>query len=155
MSNLRRQWPQSLLTGMTQRQTDLELMRRKCKLQFSNLQAGICSYYGRHIVHDMAHHASTYHLDLGQLWQCSVTWCSHWKGTPQDCIDHIRLRHHGSLSENRQSWEVVPAMDSNTCSMQCSVEAECVGHLHRRGAFQRTWGPATPPLPGVRRVLLS
>ena len=40
----------------------------------------------------------TYHLELGQHWRCPVTWCSHWKGTPQDFVDHIRLRHQVGLS---------------------------------------------------------
>ena len=51
-------------------------------------------------MHDMARHVSFdhYHLDLGQLWRCPVSWCLHWKGTPQDCIDHIHLQHHVGLS---------------------------------------------------------
>ena len=55
----------------------------------------------------------------------------------------------GSLSENRQFWEVVPTMDRNVSSMECGIEAECVGHRHRRATFQREWDPAGPPLPGV------
>ena len=88
MSHLRRQWPTSLLTGMTRRQIDLELLRRECKRRFRDMQAGACAYCGRHIMHDMARHVSMYQLDLGQLWWYLV---SHWKGTPQDCIDHILL----------------------------------------------------------------
>ena len=38
--NLRRQWPTSLLTGMTRRQTDLEALRRECKAKFRSSQAG-------------------------------------------------------------------------------------------------------------------
>ena len=33
------------------------------------------------------------HLELAQLWRCPVSWCTIWKGTPQDCIDHMRLAH--------------------------------------------------------------
>ena len=91
MCDLWRLWPQSLLSEVTRWQTDLELLRRECKRRFRSLQAGMCSYCGRHIVHSMTRHVSTYHLDLEQLWRCSVSWCSLWKGTPQDCIDHIRL----------------------------------------------------------------
>ena len=40
MSNLRRQWPTSLLTGMTQRQTDLELLMRECKNRFRDSGQG-------------------------------------------------------------------------------------------------------------------
>ena len=36
MSKLRRQWPTSLLTGMTRRETDLETLRRECKSRFRN-----------------------------------------------------------------------------------------------------------------------
>ena len=39
-----------------------------------------------------------YHLDMGQMWQCPGPWCSIWKGTTQDCIDHLRLRHRAGLS---------------------------------------------------------
>ena len=37
----------------------------------------------------MYRHVSTFHLDLAQLWQCPVSWCTKWKGTPQDCMDHV------------------------------------------------------------------
>ena len=94
MCNLRRQWPKTLLSGMSRRQTELETMRRKCKAKFRNKQAGLCRECGKNIQHGMARHVSTYHLDLGQLWRCPVSWCTHWKGTPQDCIDHIHARHH-------------------------------------------------------------
>ena len=91
MGDLRRQWPTSLLTGMTRRQTDLELMRRECKRWFRNSPSG--SSRGRINMHDMARYVSTFHLDQGHLWRCPVSWCSQWKGTAQDCIEHIRLRH--------------------------------------------------------------
>ena len=51
----------------------------ECKSRFRDMQAGVCVYCGRYIMQP-------------------VLWCSHWKGTPQDCIDHIRLRHHVGLS---------------------------------------------------------
>ena len=41
---------------------------------------------------------STYRSTTCIFGQCPESWCSHWKGTPQDCIDHIRLRHHAGLS---------------------------------------------------------
>ena len=42
---------------------------------------------------DLARHVANYHLELAQLWRCAVSWCTIWKGTPQDCLDHIRLAH--------------------------------------------------------------
>ena len=89
MSNLRRQWPTSLLTGMTRWQADLETLMREGKSRFRNSQAGSCTYCGRHIIHNMACHVSNYHLDLGQLWRCPVSWCTQWKETPRNYIDHI------------------------------------------------------------------
>ena len=41
----------------------------------------------------MYRHVSTFDLDLGQLWRCPVSWCTVWKGTPQDCMHHIRGVH--------------------------------------------------------------
>ena len=41
----------------------------------------------------MYRHVSNFHLELGQLWRCPVLWCTVWKGTPQDCMDHVRGAH--------------------------------------------------------------
>ena len=49
MCNLRRQWPKTLLSGMSRRQTELETMRRKCKAKFCNKQAGLCRECGKNI----------------------------------------------------------------------------------------------------------
>ena len=32
-------------------------------------------------------------MKLAQLWRYPVTWCNIWKGTSQDCIDHMRKAH--------------------------------------------------------------
>ena len=32
-------------------------------------------------------------VDLAQLWRCPVSWCTQWKGTPQDCVAHLRQAH--------------------------------------------------------------
>ena len=96
MCILRRKWSTtcSLLSGMSRRQTELETMRRDSKVTFHNKPAGLCRECGKYIQHDMTRHVSTYYLDLGQLWRCPVSWCNHWKGNLQNCIDHIRARHH-------------------------------------------------------------
>ena len=44
----------------------------------------------------MARHVSSFHLDLGHLWWCPVSWCTQWKGTPQDCVVHIRTKQYVS-----------------------------------------------------------
>ena len=91
---LRRQWPVSVVAGMSQRQTELELMRHACKERFRVAQTGCNPYCSTNIKHDMARHVSSFHLDLSQLWWCPVSWCTQWKGTPQDCVDHIRKKHY-------------------------------------------------------------
>ena len=50
-------------------------------------------YCGVLIQCDMYRHVAWFHLDLAQLWQCPVSWCTVWKGTPLDCMDHIRGAH--------------------------------------------------------------
>ena len=32
-------------------------------------------------------------LDLVQLWRCPIAWCTTWKGSPQDCLEHVRSGH--------------------------------------------------------------
>ena len=41
----------------------------------------------------MYQHVARFHLDLAQLWRCPVWWCTVWKGTPQDFLDHLRGAH--------------------------------------------------------------
>ena len=38
-------------------------------------------------------HVALYHIELAQLWRCPVSWCTVWKGTAQDCVDHMRRTH--------------------------------------------------------------
>ena len=98
LSALRRQWPVSMVAGMSKRQTDLELMRRDCKARFRSYPNGACPHCRRNIKHHMARHVSSFHLDLGQLWRCPVSWCTQWKGTPQDCVDHVCQKHNVGYS---------------------------------------------------------
>ena len=50
-------------------------------------------------------HVATYHLDLGELWRCPVSWCTVWKGMPQDCMDHVRGAHDVPSDINLASLE--------------------------------------------------
>ena len=47
---------------------------------------------------DLGKHIAFYHLELAQLWRCPVMWCTVWKGTAQDCLDHMRRTHKVPLS---------------------------------------------------------
>ena len=42
---------------------------------------------------DMYRHVARLHLDLVQLWRCPIAWCTTWKGSPQDCLEHVRSGH--------------------------------------------------------------
>ena len=41
----------------------------------------------------MYRHVARLHLDLAQLWRCPVSWCTMWRGSPQDCMEHLRNGH--------------------------------------------------------------
>ena len=52
-----------------------------------------CKYCGKVIRCNMYRHMARLHLDLAQLWRCPVSWCTVWRGTPQDCMEHLRNGH--------------------------------------------------------------
>ena len=97
LTELRQQWPSSLLSFMTKRQVDMEHQRRECKRQFG-IRPGKCPHCGTYISLSLSRHVMSFHLDLGQLWRCPIPWCSVWKGAAQDCVDHLRLRHYTGSS---------------------------------------------------------
>ena len=100
---LRRQWILLVLSGMSWKQTDLELLRHACKQRFCGARTGCCPYCGTNIKHNMALYVASFNLDLAQLWRCPMSWCTQWKGTPQNYIDHIRKKHYvpDSVKERR------------------------------------------------------
>ena len=51
-----------------------------------------------YIQRDLGKLTAFYHLELAQLWRYPVMWCTVWKGTAQDCIDHMRRIHKVPLS---------------------------------------------------------
>ena len=91
LSLLRLKWPVTVLRKMVWLQNELDAMRVAAKRRYRHSRPGDCSYCGKWIKCDMYRHVSTYHLDLGQL--CPVSWCTMWKGTPQDCMDHVQGAH--------------------------------------------------------------
>ena len=48
-----------------------------------------CKFCGKVIWVDMYRHVARLHLDLVQLWRCPISWCTTWKGSPQDCLEHL------------------------------------------------------------------
>ena len=88
LASLRHQWPPAAISHMGWRQQELEAKQRFRQSRPSN-----CVYCGIWIKCDMYRHMARFHLDLAQLWWCPVSWCTVWKGTPQDCMDHVRGAH--------------------------------------------------------------
>ena len=90
---LRLDWPKVVFSYMGRYQVDLENLRHECRERFGSVQSGLCTHCGKYICGDLGRHVAHFHLDLAQLWRYPVTWCTVWRGTPQDCVDHMRRAH--------------------------------------------------------------
>ena len=86
-------WPADVFNHMKWYQQDLELIRKSAKKEFSQTRPMPCRLCGKVIRVDMYRHVARLHLDLVQLWRCPIAWCTTWKGSPQDCLEHIRNGH--------------------------------------------------------------
>ena len=96
---LRRIWPHALFDFMSRYQQDMERMQKECKERTGCTQSGNCTHCGKYIQRDLGKHIAFYHMELAQLlWRFPVMWCTMWKGTAQDCIDHMRRIHKVPLS---------------------------------------------------------
>ena len=118
LSALRQQWLDFIvINSITNHQLELEELRRRYKKKYRGTRTGLCTFCGKVIRLDMFRHVANYHLKLGQLCRCPVSWCTQWKGTLQDCIDHIRLVHSvpvtvkaGNLGRRLPPWIVTQDM---------------------------------------------
>ena len=93
MTRLRELWPVEVFDHMKWYQQDLELMRKSAKKDYSQTRPMPCRFCGKVIRVDMYRHVARLHLDLVQLWRCPIAWCTTWKGSPQDCLEHLRSGH--------------------------------------------------------------
>ena len=98
---LRLDWPKTLFTFMGRYQVDLEQMQKECRERFGSTQSGACTTCGKYIKMNLGKHVALYHLELAQLWRCPVSWCTIWKGTAQDCVNHMRRVHDTMDSDSR------------------------------------------------------
>ena len=110
---LRLDWPHELFTFVGRYQLELEQMRKECRDRFEGISSGACPTCEKFIQNNLGRHVAMYHLDLAQLWRCPVGWCPVWKGTSQDCIDHMRRAHNtpilmkaGNLARWFPPWTV-------------------------------------------------
>ena len=112
-------------------------------------------YCGVLIKCDMYLHVAGFHLDLAQLWRCPVSWCTVWKGTPQDCMDHIRGAHDvpweiksASLEKYLPSWTVTRKVWSYSLAAQPSgISTDVLSTC--------PWCTTTESTSEVFRILLS
>ena len=95
---LRLDWPKDLFAFVGRYQLELEQMRKVCRDRFGPAASGTCPTCDKYIQVNLGKHVALYHLDLAQLWCCPVDWCPVWKGTSQDCVDHMRRAHNTPIS---------------------------------------------------------
>ena len=95
---LRLDWPKDLFAFVGRYQLELEQMRKVCRDRFGPAASGMCPTCEKYIQVNLGKHVALYHLDLAQLWRCPVDWCPVWKGTSQDCVDHMRRAHNTPVS---------------------------------------------------------
>ena len=105
MTRLRELWPVEVFDQMKSRQQDLELMRKSAKKKYRQVRPMPCRFCGKVIRVDMYRHVARLHLDLVQLWRCPIAWCTTWKGSPQDCLEHVRSGHDAPWVEKTASIE--------------------------------------------------
>ena len=161
LSTLSQQWPPAVISHMGWRQQELEEMRAAAKQRFRQSRLSRCIYCGIWIKCDMYRHVARF-----QLWQCPVSWCTMWKGMPQDCMDHIRGAHDvpweiksASLEQYLPPWMVTWQVWSDSLTAQHSgistdvvlfsdIHLSLVHHyrIHKRGlpliAFRRNYSAA-------------
>ena len=132
-------WLPSPLSGMTKRQVDMETQRWECTCQFGSLHPGKCPHCGTYINSSMSRHVMIFHLDLGQLWRCPIPWFSVWKGTAQDCVDHLYLQHHAGSSVNSSTMgKCFPLWTETHSAWSAELGPECPGSplmLRQHGAL--------------------
>ena len=138
MTRLRELWPPEIFNHMRWFQQDLELMHKLAKRELRPMPCKLC---GKVIRVDMYRHVARLHLVLVQLWRCPIAWCTTWKGSPQDCLEHLRNGHDvpwisktASIEKYAPPWTVrrelwtdslrwsIPAFQLTYC---CSASWDC------------------------------
>ena len=100
VTSLRRRWPKILFRTMHHRQEEMEQLHHSCRDRperaFRQGHPGYCPECKQDVAITLDRHMMNTHLELGQLWRCPVEWCTVWKGSVRDCLDHLREKHGGS-----------------------------------------------------------
>ena len=97
-----------------------------------------CKYCGKVIRCNMYRHVARLHLDLAQLWRCPVSWCTVWRGSPQDCMEHLRNGHDVPwISKTASIERFAPPWTVRREVWMESMRLEHSGIINRYSAFQR------------------
>ena len=99
LSDLMHKWPAAVINHMVWRQRELEEMRAAAKVKYQQSHPSPCTFCGTLI-----------RCDMYQLWRCPVLWCTVWKGTSQDLMDHIRGVHDVPGEIRKVSLEKFPPL---------------------------------------------
>ena len=128
-------------------------------MQYRKKQPAPCEFCGTLIRCDMYRHVAHCHLDLAQLWQCPVLWCTVCKGAPQDLMDHVHGAHkvpeevqHIKLETRFPPWTVTHQvyMDIGlSLAHHYRVHKKSVPHVTFRRIYMSQLR-ALLPLPAVR-----
>ena len=130
LAELIHKWPPAVINHMTWRQQEIELMRKVAKIKFRQKHLTPCTFYGTIIKSDMYRHVARRHLELAQLWRCPMSWCTVWRGTPQDLMDNILDGHNVPGEIRRVSLvNAFPSMDSHTTTVCRVPVSSTFGHF--------------------------
>ena len=138
-------------------QAYMESLRHNCEREFDSEfdggRAGTFPNCGMYVISNLSRHIIDFHLELGQLWRCPVGWCSVWKGTAHDCIDHLRGKHNETENAGESSFPL--GSDSGDCVAlhpEVSVVATDVQLFHQCGRRSvhgyRMYKDPLPRVPG-------
>ena len=123
-------WPPAVINHMMWRQREIELMRKVAKIEFRQKHLTPCTFCGTMNKSDMYCHVSRRHLKLAQLWRCPVSWCTVWRGTPQDLMDYILDGHNVPGEIKRVSLaKAFPSMDSHVTTVCRVPDSSTFGHF--------------------------
>ena len=125
LAKLIHRWPPAVINHMTWQQREIELMSKVAKTEFRQKHLMPCTFCGAIIKTDMYRHVARRHLQLAQPWRCPVSWCTVWRGAPQDLMDHILDGHNvpreikrASLQKLFPPWTVTREQYAESLSAQ-------------------------------------
>ena len=93
MTSLPWRWPKAVFNTL-RRTSDVERLyrdtpKRTDEKAFRYNGPGFCAVCDTRIYSALDAHMIAYHLELGHLWHCPVTWCAVWKESGCACLEHL------------------------------------------------------------------